>query len=107
MTLVSTLVKFQAMNCYISILDMSDHLLHFVKLTKNHVMYNYGLKAAQTQRSSKWNFNLQAGPAGPLTAFYFADIGITTDTTSDISSTCVVLALVAGRKDCQPRPNSQ
>ncbi len=39
--------------------------------------------------------------------WYSADIGITTDTTSDISSTCVVLALVAGRQDCQPRPNSQ
>ncbi len=35
------------------------------------------------------------------------DIGITTDTTSNISSTCVVLALVAGHRDCQPRPNSQ
>ena len=42
-----------------------------------------------------------------LRAFYFADIGITTDTTSNISSTCVVLALVAGRRDCQPCPNSQ
>ncbi len=36
-----------------------------------------------------------------------ADTGITTDTVCNISSTCVVLALVAGRKDCQPRPNSQ
>jgi len=27
--------------------------------------------------------------------------------TSDFSSTCVGLALVAGRQDCQPRPNSQ
>ena len=42
-----------------------------------------------------------------LRAFYSADIGITTDTTSNISSTCVVLALVAGRRDCQPRPNSK
>ena len=33
--------------------------------------------------------------------------GITTNTTSDFSSTCVMLALVAGRQDCQPRPNSQ
>jgi len=36
-----------------------------------------------------------------------SSIGITTNTTSDFSSTCVVLALVAGRQDCQPRPNSQ
>ena len=46
-----------------------------------------------------------------LRAFYSADIGviipITTDTTSNISSTCVVLALVAGRRDCPPRPNNQ
>ena len=33
--------------------------------------------------------------------------GITSDTTSDISSTCDVLAHVAGRRDCQPRPSSQ
>ena len=39
-------------------------------------------------------------------AFHSADIGITTNTTSNISSTCLVLALVAGRQDCQPRPNS-
>ncbi len=38
---------------------------------------------------------------------FTADIGITTDTASDLSSTCVVLELVAGRLDCQPRPNSQ
>ncbi len=31
-----------------------------------------------------------------LRAFHSADIGITTDTTSNISSTCIVLALVAG-----------
>jgi len=37
-----------------------------------------------------------------LRAFYSADIGITTNTTSDFSSTCVVLALVAGRQDFQP-----
>ncbi len=42
-----------------------------------------------------------------LRASYSSDIGITTNTTSDFSSTCVVLALVAGRQDCQPRPNSQ
>ena len=29
---------------------------------------------------------------------YSSDIGITTNTTSDFSSTCVVLALVAGRQ---------
>ncbi len=34
-------------------------------------------------------------------------MGITTDTTSNLSSTCVVLALVAGRQNCQPWPNSQ
>ena len=39
-------------------------------------------------------------------AFYSADIGITTATTSDVSSTCIVLALVAGRQDCQPYPNT-
>ncbi len=33
---------------------------------------------------------------------YSSDIGITTNTTSDFSSTCVVLALVAGRQDFQP-----
>ncbi len=38
---------------------------------------------------------------------YSADISITTDTTSNLSSTCVVLVLMAGRLDCQPRPNSQ
>ncbi len=38
---------------------------------------------------------------------YSADIGINTDTTSNLSSTCVVLELVAGRLDCQPRPNNQ
>jgi len=32
-------------------------------------------------------------------AFYSADIGISTDTTSSFRSTCVVLALVAGRLD--------
>ncbi len=37
-----------------------------------------------------------------LRAFNSADIGITTNTTSDFSSTCVVLALVAGRQDFQP-----
>ncbi len=42
-----------------------------------------------------------------LRASYSSDIGITTNTTSDFSSACVVLALVAGRQDCQPRPNSQ
>ena len=31
-----------------------------------------------------------------------SDIDTTTDTSSDISSTCVVLALVASRQDCQP-----
>ena len=36
-----------------------------------------------------------------------ADIGINTDTTSNLSSTCVVLELVASRLDCQPRPNNQ
>ena len=36
-----------------------------------------------------------------------ADIGFITNTTSNISSTNFVLALVAGRRDCQPRPNSQ
>jgi len=40
-----------------------------------------------------------------LRASYSSDIA--TNTTSDFSSTCVVLALVAGRQDCQPRPNSQ
>ena len=39
-----------------------------------------------------------------LGAFYFADIGITTNTTSNVSSTCVVLALVAGHQNFQPRP---
>ena len=39
-------------------------------------------------------------------ASYSADIGITTATTSDVSSTCIVLALVAGRQDCQPYPNT-
>jgi len=34
-----------------------------------------------------------------LRASYFADIGITTDKTSNISCTCVALALVAGRRD--------
>ena len=29
-------------------------------------------------------------------------IGITTATTSNVSSTCTVLARVAGRRDCQP-----
>ena len=42
-----------------------------------------------------------------LRAFYFADIGITTDKSSNISCTCVVLALVAGRRDCQPCLHSQ
>ncbi len=32
---------------------------------------------------------------------------LTSDTVCNISSTCVVLALVAGREHCQPRPNSQ
>jgi len=40
-------------------------------------------------------------------ASYSVDIGICTDTTSNLSSTSVVLELVAGRLDCQPRPNSQ
>ena len=39
-------------------------------------------------------------------AFHSADIGITTNTTSNFSSTCLVLALMAGRQDCQPCPNS-
>ena len=34
-----------------------------------------------------------------LRAVYSADIGIATNTTSNISSTCVVLTLVAGRRD--------
>ena len=34
-----------------------------------------------------------------LRVSYFADIGITTDKTSNISCTCVALALVAGRRD--------
>jgi len=45
---------------------------------------------------------LQRASTHILRAFYSADIGITTDTTSDFSSTCVVLALVAGRQDFQP-----
>ena len=32
-----------------------------------------------------------------LRAFYSADIGITTETTSNVSNTCVVLELVAGQ----------
>ena len=32
-----------------------------------------------------------------LRAFHSADIGITTETTSNVSSTCVVLALVASQ----------
>ena len=39
--------------------------------------------------------------------FHSADLGIPTDTTFSFSSICVVLALVAGRLDCQPGPNSQ
>ncbi len=42
-----------------------------------------------------------------LRASYSSDIGITTDTTYDFSSTCVVLALVAGRQDFQPQTSSQ
>ncbi len=42
-----------------------------------------------------------------LRAFHSADIGITTEATSNLSSTCVVLALVVNRQDCHPRPNSQ
>jgi len=38
---------------------------------------------------------------------YSADTGIATNTTSNFSSTCVVLTLVAGRQNCQPQPNSQ
>ncbi len=36
-----------------------------------------------------------------------SDVGTSTDTTSDVSSTCVVLALVAGRQDCQPNSQQQ
>ena len=42
-----------------------------------------------------------------LRAFSPADIGTTTKTTSNICSTCVVLALVANCQDCQPRLNNQ
>jgi len=42
-----------------------------------------------------------------LSCIYFADLGITINTTFNLSSTCVVLAVVAGRQDWQPRPNSQ
>ncbi len=42
-----------------------------------------------------------------LRAFYFVDIDITTDKSSNISCTCVVLAPVAGRRDCQPCLHSQ
>ncbi len=38
---------------------------------------------------------------------YSADSGITLDTTSNISSTCIVLALVTGLRDCQNGANSQ
>ena len=37
-----------------------------------------------------------------LRAFHSADIGITTAATSNVSSMWIVLALVAGRRDCQP-----
>ena len=37
-----------------------------------------------------------------LRAFHSANIGITNATTSNVNSTCIVLALVAGRQDCQP-----
>ena len=46
-------------------------------------------------------------PTHILRASYSADIGTNTDTTSNLSSTCVVLELVAGGLDCQPRPNNQ
>ena len=42
-----------------------------------------------------------------LSCIYFADLGITINTTFNLSSTCVVLAVVAGRQDWQPRLNSQ
>ena len=41
------------------------------------------------------------------TIAYAAAIGMTTNTTSNFSCACIVLALVAVRQDCQPRPNSQ
>ena len=41
-----------------------------------------------------------------LKACYSADIGITTDTNSEICSTCVVLALMAGHRDCQSGPKN-
>jgi len=37
-----------------------------------------------------------------LRAFHSADVGTTIDKTSNLSSTCIVLALVAGRQNCQP-----
>ncbi len=45
-----------------------------------------------------------AGAVGCITLLtpYFADIGITTNTTSNLSSTSVVLTLVAGRRDSAP-----
>ncbi len=39
--------------------------------------------------------------------FYSADIGISTNTPFNLSSTCVVLALVAGRQDSQLQPHSR
>ena len=37
---------------------------------------------------------------------YSADIGITTETTSNVSSTRIVLVLKDGRQDCQPCSNT-
>ncbi len=36
-----------------------------------------------------------------------SDVGVNTDASYILSSTCVVLGLVAGRQDCQPRLHSQ
>ena len=67
----------------------------------------FSIHVVQQQNKYFATNNLCDASTHTVRAFHFADVGITTDTTCNISSTCVVLALVAGRKDCQPRPGSQ
>ncbi len=47
------------------------------------------------------------GASSKYTLLISYNIRTTTDPTSGLSSTCIVLALMAGRQESQPRPHGQ
>ena len=58
--------------------------------------------------SSELQYSLKEAHVNTCALFFrvfFTNANV--DTTSNIRSTCVVLALVAGRQDCHPHPDSQ